>query len=64
MVEQGYGKRILPPCFVCHGGRDQGEKLDIPALAGQQTNYFARALLEYKNGQLHNVIYSRMHLIS
>ena len=64
MVEEGDGKRILPPCFVCHGGKGQGEKQDIPALAGQQANYFARTLLEYKNGQRHNDIYSRMRLIA
>ncbi len=64
LVEQGDGKRILPPCFVCHGGKGQGEKQDIPALAGQQADYFARTLLEYKNGQRHNDIYSRMRLIA
>ena len=64
MVEQGDGKRILPPCFVCHGGKGQGEKMDIPALAGQQADYFTRTLLEYKNGQRHNDIYSRMRLIA
>jgi cytochrome c553 len=64
MVEQGDGKRILPPCFVCHGSKGQGEKQDIPALAGQQADYFARTLLDYKNGQRHNDIYSRMRLIA
>lgn len=64
MVEQGDGKRILPPCFVCHGGKGQGEKQDIPALAGQQADYFARTMLEFKNGQRHNDIYSRMRLIA
>lgn len=64
MVEQGDGKRILPPCFVCHGGKGEGEKQDIPALAGQQADYFARTLLAYKNGQRHNDIYSRMRLIA
>ncbi|MGZ8172897.1 MULTISPECIES: c-type cytochrome [Methylobacter] len=64
MVEQGDGKRILPPCFVCHGAKGQGEKMDIPALAGQQPDYLTRTLLEYKNGQRHNDIYSRMRLIA
>jgi cytochrome c553 len=64
MVEEGDGKRILPPCFVCHGGKGQGEKQDIPALAGQQADYFARTLLDYKSGQRHNDIYSRMRLIA
>jgi cytochrome c553 len=64
MVEQGDGKRILPPCFVCHGSKGQGEKQDIPALAGQQDDYFARTLLDYKKGRRHNDIYSRMRLIA
>ncbi|MEY3287864.1 MAG: hypothetical protein RLZZ419_106 [Pseudomonadota bacterium] len=64
MVEQGDGKRILPPCFVCHGSKGQGEKQDIPALAGQHADYFTRTLLGYKNGQRHNDVYSRMRLIA
>ncbi|MDD5577943.1 MAG: c-type cytochrome [Methylobacter sp.] len=64
MVEQGDGKRILPPCFVCHGAKGQGEKMDIPALAGQQADYLTRTLLDYKNGRRHNDIYSRMRLIA
>lgn len=64
MVAQGDGKRILPPCSVCHGSQGQGEKMDIPALAGQHADYFARTLLAYKNGERHNDIYSRMRLIA
>lgn len=63
MVEAGDGKRILPPCFVCHGAVGQGEKMDIPALAGQQAEYFSKTMLDYKSGQRHNDIYSRMRLI-
>ncbi len=64
MVEQGDGKRILPPCFVCHGENGQGEKMDIPALAGQQVDYFVRTLTAYKKDQRQNDIYSRMRLIA
>jgi cytochrome c553 len=64
MVKDGDGKRILPPCFVCHGADGQGEKLDIPGLAGQHADYFERTLMEYKNDQRHNDVYSRMRLIS
>lgn len=64
MVEEGDGKRILPPCFVCHGAEGQGEKMDIPALAGQQAEYFSKTLLDYKSGQRHNDVYSRMRLIA
>jgi cytochrome c553 len=64
MVEAGDGKRILPPCFVCHGANGQGEKMDIPSLAGQQADYFERTLMQYKSGERHNDIYSRMRLIA
>ncbi len=64
LVFQGDSKRILTPCFLCHGAKGQGEKMDIPALAGQQAEYFAETLKAYKSGQRHNDIYSRMRLIS
>lgn len=64
LVESGDGKRILPPCFVCHGADGQGEKMDIPALAGQPAGYFSKTLMDYKNGSRHNDIYSRMRLIA
>jgi cytochrome c553 len=64
MVKEGDGKRILPPCFVCHGANGQGEKMDIPSLAGQHADYFERTLMAYKNDQRHNGIYSRMRLIA
>ena len=64
MVEAGDGKRILPPCFVCHGSNGQGEKMDIPSLAGQQADYFEKTLMQYKSGERHNDIYSRMRLIA
>jgi cytochrome c553 len=64
LVEQGDGKRIVPPCFVCHGANGQGEKMDIPALAGQRDDYLVKTLLEYKTGQRRNDVYSRMRLIA
>jgi cytochrome c553 len=64
MAKEGDGKRILPPCFVCHGSSGQGEKIDIPGLAGQQGDYLEKTLLAYKNGERHNDIYSRMRLIA
>lgn len=64
LVKSGDGKRILPPCFVCHGSDGQGEKIDIPSLAGQQAEYFERTLMQYRSGERHNDIYSRMRLIA
>jgi cytochrome c553 len=64
LVKTGDGKRILPPCFVCHGANGQGEKMDIPSLAGQKADYFERTLMQYRSGERHNDIYSRMRLIA
>lgn len=64
LVEQGNGKKILPPCFTCHGADGEGQRMDIPALAGQQADYTVNTLLEYKNGTRHNDIYSRMRVIA
>ena len=64
LVAKGNGKKIIPPCFTCHGSKGQGEKQDIPALAGQQPDYFVTTLEEYKTGTRHNDVYSRMRLIA
>jgi len=64
LVAKGNGKKIIPPCFTCHGSNGQGERQDIPALAGQQVEYFINTLTEYKTGVRHNDVYSRMRLIS
>jgi cytochrome c553 len=64
LVEKGNGKKIIPPCFTCHGSNGEGERQDIPALAGQQIEYFITTLTEYKKGERHNDVYSRMRLIS
>ncbi|MCX7098701.1 MAG: c-type cytochrome [Methylococcales bacterium] len=64
LVGDGDGKRILPPCFVCHDSNGKGAKQDVPALAGQQADYVARTLQDYKSGQRHNDVYSRMRLIA
>lgn len=64
LVAKGNGKKIIPPCFTCHGSNGQGVRQDIPALAGQQVEYFINTLTEYKSGARHNDVYSRMRLIS
>ena len=64
LVAKGNGKKIIPPCFTCHGSKGIGMRQDIPALAGQQPEYFANTFKEYKSGTRHNDVYSRMRLIS
>ena len=63
LATRGESKRILPPCSSCHGTEGQGEVMDIPALAGQQPEYFIETLKAYKSGNRSNDIYSRMRLI-
>ena len=64
LATEGDNKRILPACFVCHGSSGAGEKMDSPMLAKQQADYLVSTLQEYKNGERHNDIYSRMRLIA
>lgn len=64
LVYEGDSKRTLTPCYLCHGKDGKGEKMDTPALAGQQAEYFAQTLKAYKSGERHNDIFSRMRLIS
>lgn len=64
LVFKGDSKRTLTPCFLCHGKIGKGAKMDTPALAGQQPEYFVQTLKAYKSGERHNDIYSRMRLIS
>lgn len=64
LVSRGDGKRTLPPCFTCHGSKGQGEKQDIPALAGQRADYLASTLQAYKDDTRKNDIYSRMRILS
>ena len=64
LVFKGDSKRTLTSCFLCHGKKGKGEKMDTPALAGQQAEYFVQTLKAYKSGERHNDIYLRMRLIS
>ena len=64
LVERGNGKKIIPPCFTCHDSEGTGAKQDIPALAGQQSEYLVNTLNAYKSGTRTNDVYSRMRLIA
>jgi len=64
LVKDGNNDRILPPCEVCHGGKGQGQKIDVPALSGQNAEYLTATLKAFKDGSRHNDIYSRMRLIA
>jgi len=64
LVNKGDGKRMIASCAACHGHNGQGEKVDIPALAGQQAVYSRNAMQEFKTGLRHNDVYSRMRIIA
>jgi cytochrome c553 len=64
LVTKGDNERLLVPCEVCHGNGGEGQKLDIPALAGQQAEYLSATLSAFKDGSRHNDIYSKMRLIA
>ena len=64
LVKNGSNERIMPPCEVCHGGRGQGQQIDVPALSGQNAEYLSATLLAFREGSRHNDIYSRMRLIA
>ncbi len=64
LVIQGDSKRIIPPCYVCHGTHGEGEKIDTPRIAGQSVSFLEQVLKDYKTGIRHNDIYGRMRLIA
>lgn len=64
IVYKGDGKRMIASCASCHGHKGEGEKVDMPALAGQQAVYLKNAMQEFKTGLRHNDIYSRMRIIA
>lgn len=64
LAEQGDSKRILPPCQACHEADGRGQRIDIPALAGQNAAYLEQTLLDYRSGSRHNDLYGRMRTIS
>ena len=64
LLTKGDGKRMLPPCLLCHEPNSKGTERDIPLLAGQRAEYFRKTMQEYKSGLRHNDIYARMRYIS
>ncbi len=64
LVKQGDSRRILPPCAACHEASGKGQKIDVPAIAGQNAAYLEQTLLDYKNGARRNDLYARMRDIT
>lgn len=64
LVSRGDSRRILPPCAACHESNGLGQKIDVPALAGQNAAYLRQTLLDYKSGARKNDLYGRMRSIA
>jgi cytochrome c553 len=48
--------KVQQLCVACHGTNGIGVTGDYPSLAGQQADYIARALQEYKHGDRKNAV--------
>ena len=64
LVKEGDSRRILPPCAACHEASGTGQKIDVPAIAGQNAAYLEQTLLDYKSGARKNDLYGRMRDIT
>jgi cytochrome c553 len=49
-------QKVTQLCVACHGTSGVGVMGDYPTLAGQQADYLARALEEYKHGDRKNPV--------
>jgi cytochrome c553 len=50
------GKQKSTVCAACHGADGNSTVADFPRLAGQQPDYLAKALKDYKSGARKNAI--------
>ena len=48
--------KVTQLCVACHGTSGIGVTADYPTLAGQQADYLARALEEYRHGDQKNPV--------
>lgn len=64
LIEEGDENRMRVPCVVCHGSDGEGAKMDIPALAGQNSVYLENTLKAYRDGSRANDIYARMRILA
>jgi cytochrome c553 len=64
LVRRGDGRRLIPACAACHGAAGEGNWIGVPALAGQNVEYFIETMLAYQTGDRANDVYSTMRTIS
>lgn len=63
LVRRGDGQRLIPACAACHGAAGEGNWIGVPALAGQNVEYFIETMLAYQSGERANDVYSVMRYI-
>jgi cytochrome c553 len=64
LAQGGDPQRTIAPCAVCHVSDARGQKIDVPALAGQKADYLEQTLLAYRDGLRRNDLYQRMRHIA
>lgn len=64
LVFYGDRTRLIKACASCHGRRGRGGQFDHPALAGQYPEYLSYTLVQFKESDRSNDIYSRMRVIA
>jgi cytochrome c553 len=64
LVYRGDKTRMIQPCAACHGQRGEGAIIDVPAIAGQNVDYFVETMKDYAKGDRANDVYSRMRIIA
>ena len=56
------GKQKSGACAACHGADGNSTNPDWPKLAGQNENYMAKQLMDFKEGQTRQCAYDRGRL--
>jgi len=54
------GKEKSATCAACHGPDGNSVAPDFPRIAGQHSDYLARALMDYKSGARKNAVMAPM----
>lgn len=64
LVYKGDPERLLKACSSCHGRSGNGGQFDHPRINGQYKEYFVTTMIEFKEGDRENDIYSRMRYVA
>jgi cytochrome c553 len=64
LVSRGDAERLIPACAACHGTSGEGNRIGVPALAGQELDYLIETMLAYKEEGRANDVYAVMRQIA